>query len=453
MQNNRIVQDTKKPAKDVLYRLKLANMKTIPSRIFIYLLIASLSLLAKPVFAQPLMETGGQKMPDEWIDKSTGHKVIRLTRRKGNNMSFYFHNDPFAGNKMIFYGTDYLNTASNDSVKQETGNIPASNKQLYSVDLRTLFAESGGKVEQLTFQSSPMNGEIVAPKNRLVYYQIKDSVFSTNIDSKTTKLVYTFPEDFKASITTLNSNETLLAGAWSSPKEREIFKNNPNKSSYFNLIYEAKEPRTLFTLNVNTGELKKIFTDSAWLNHVQFSTTEPDILMFCHEGPWHKVDRIWTININTGKVKLMHKRTMDMEIAGHEFPSVDGKKIWFDLQMPRGQTFYLAAVDMKTGKEIKYAMKRDEWSIHFNISPDQKLFAGDGGDPGQVAKAKNGMWIYLFTPTGDSLRSEKLVNMKNHNYKLEPNVHFSPDGKWIIFRANFEGHTDVYAVKVNLQAP
>ena len=97
-------------------------------------------------------------------------------------------------------------------------------------------------------------------------------------------------------------------------------------------------------------------------------------------------------------------------------------------------------------------MKRDEWSIHFNISPDQTLFAGDGGDPGQVAKANDGQWIYLFTIAGDSLQSEKLVNMKNHNYKLEPNVHFSPDGKWIIFRANFEGHTDVYAVEVKKTA-
>ena len=46
-----------------------------------------------------------------------------------------------------------------------------------------------------------------------------------------------------------------------------------------------------------------------------------------------------------------------------------------------------------------------------------------------------------------NLISEKLVNMKNHKYKLEPNVHFSPDGKWVIFRANFEGNTDVYAVE------
>lgn len=392
--------------------------------------------------AQPTMETGGQKMPDEWIDKSTGHKVIRLTRRAGNNMSFYFHNNPFAGEKMVFYGTDYLNTSKNDSVKQETGNIPANNKQLYSVNLKTL------KVEQLTFQTSPMNGEIVAHDSRVVYYQIKDSVFSTSIDTKQTKLIYVFPSDFKASITTVNSDETLLAGAWSSDKEKDIFKNNPNKSSYFELIYEAKEPRTLFTIDVRTGQLRKLFTDSAWLNHVQFSSTDPEILMFCHEGPWHKVDRIWTINTNTKQVKLMHKRTMDMEIAGHEWFAPNGKTIWFDLQKPRSVNFYVAGVDVKTLSEKQYAITRDEWSIHFNISPDQKLFAGDGGDAGQVAKAKDGEWIYLFTPQGDSLRAERLVNMKHHNYKLEPNVHFSPDGNWIIFRANFEGHTDVYAVDV-----
>jgi oligogalacturonide lyase len=206
-------------------------------------------------------------------------------------------------------------------------------------------------------------------------------------------------------------------------------------------------PRTLFTIDVRTKQLRKLFTDSAWLNHVQFSSTEPSLLMFCHEGPWHKVDRIWTIDVKTNKVQLMHKRTMDMEIAGHEWFAPDGKTIWFDLQMPRGQTFFVAGVNVKTGEEKKYSLQRDEWSIHFTTSPNQKLFAGDGGDSGQVAKAKNGRWIYLFWTEGDHFVSEKLVNMQHHNYKLEPNVHFSPDGKWIIFRANFEGEQQVYAVE------
>jgi oligogalacturonide lyase len=44
------------------------------------------------------METGGRPMPNEWIDKDTGHRVVKLTRRAGRNSSFYFHNNPFIGN-------------------------------------------------------------------------------------------------------------------------------------------------------------------------------------------------------------------------------------------------------------------------------------------------------------------------------------------------------------------
>ena len=380
-------------------------------------------------------------MPDEWIDKDTKHKVIRISRIAGNsNLSFYFHNNPFIENKMVFYSSSKNDVSG--VRKQEISSINSRNKQLHLLDLSTL------KSEQLTFHSSPMNGEIVHKKNGEVYYQIKDSVFSVNAHTKKVKLVYVFPEDFKANITTVNADGTLLAGAKSDDKEKELFRNNPEKKDYFNIIFEAKLPRTLFTIDVNTKKLNEIFTDSAWLNHIQFSPTDPDILMFCHEGPWHKLDRIWIIDISSKEVKLMHKRTMDMEIAGHEWFSPDGKTIWFDLQQPRGQTFFVAGADVSTGKEIKYSLQRDEWSIHFNLSPDQKSFCGDGGDPGQVAKAKDGQWIYLFRPEGDHFVSEKLVNMKHHQYKLEPNVHFSPNGKWVIFRANFEGIENVYAVEL-----
>lgn len=390
--------------------------------------------------AQPVLETGGRKMPDEWIDKDTHHKVIKLTRNGGSNMSFYFHNNPFLGNKMVYYHSSAGNGATNQ--KLETSNTVFRNKQLYLLDLTTL------QSQQLTHQASPMNGEIVSAKSCDIYYQIKDSVWSVNAFTKKNKLVYVFPEDFKAGITTVNADGTLLAGGWSEDKEKELFRNNPKKSDYFNLIFEAKLPHTLFTLNIKTKQLTKIFSDSAWLNHIQFSPTDPKLLMFCHEGPWHKVDRIWTINIDTKQTKLIHKRTMNMEIAGHEWFQPDGRRIWFDLQQPRSVTFFVAGTDVATGQEIKYELQRNEWSIHYNISPDEKYFCGDGGNNTQVAKAKDGMWIYFFKPQGDHFVSERLVNMKHHNYHLEPNVHFSPDGKWIIFRANFEGAENVYAVKI-----
>lgn len=399
-------------------------------RILLY--FTSVLILAISSRAQdlPVVETGSKTpMPEAWIDKDTGHKLIHLTAREGDNRSFYFHNNPFLpatgaeNEKMIFYG------------------LVDGERQLFSVDLKTR------ETVQLTNKKG-VSGEIVGKNTRRVFYQCGDSVFSTGVDDRKTRLIYVFPDSIRANITTLNADETLLAGAVSSPKEQDLFRQNPKKSDYFTVIYEARLRRSLFTIAVASGEFKSIYSENAWLNHIQFSPTEPELLMFCHEGPWHKVDRIWTININGGEPKLMHKRTMDMEIAGHEFFSPDGNRIWFDLQLPRGETFFLSGVDVKKGEEKRYSLTRDEWSIHFTLSPDQTLFAGDGGDPGQVAKASDGMWIYLFHPENDRFWSQRLVNMKHHDYQLEPNVHFSPDMKWIIFRANFEGHSDIYAVEL-----
>jgi oligogalacturonide lyase len=137
-----------------------------------------------------------------------------------------------------------------------------------------------------------------------------------------------------------------------------------------------------------------------WLNHLQFSPTDPHLLMFCHEGPWHKVDRLWLIRTDkAGDVPVkIHTRTMNMEIAGHEWFSADGKTVWYDLQTPRGEDFWVAGYEIATGKRNWLHLDRNAWSVHFNTSPDGKLFAGDGGDSEMVAHAPDGKWLYLMHP-------------------------------------------------------
>jgi oligogalacturonide lyase len=46
------------------------------------------------------------------------------------------------------------------------------------------------------------------------------------------------------------------------------------------------------------------------------------------------------------------------------------------------------------------------------------------------------------------LHSQRLVNMAAHQYELEPNATFTPDGKWVVFRSNMHGASQVYAVEV-----
>ncbi len=49
--------------------------------------------------------------------------------------------------------------------------------------------------------------------------------------------------------------------------------------------------------------------------------------------------------------------------------------------------------------------------------------------------------------------SERLVNMSRHDYRLEPNVTFTPDAKFVVFRSNMFGPTYVFAVEVASMHP
>ena len=364
------------------------------------------------------------ELRDDWIDADTGHRVVRLSRVPGESQSLYFHQNGF--------------TATGDKVVFENGERGAFVNRIYAYDFKTqqseLLTDAGGKVI------------LVAAKSRQVYHQRANTLSATHLDTHATKTLTQLPLRWR--VAAINADETLGAGAFLDPGGPQIDTSGP-KSSWFDKIFDAARPGGIFLVNLRTGETNVIRRGTNWFNHFQFSPTDPSLLQFCHEGPWHKVDRIWHIRTDGSGLRLMHARTMPMEIAGHEFWSQNGKTVWFDLQQPRGEKFFLAGVEVEGGKTTRFPLERDQWSVHYNISWDGKLFAGDGGGPGMVAHAQNGKWIYLFTPQADGkLKAERVVNMVKHDYALEPNVQFTPDGKQIVFRANFDGAAQVYAVEV-----
>jgi oligogalacturonide lyase len=287
---------------------------------------------------------------------------------------------------------------------------------------------------------------VVGKRSRQVFYIQEGTVKATHLDTRMTREIVRMPELRTGSGLTVNADETLLAGSY---VEGEVPRVAPAPGqSMLEARWEMRLPMALYTIDLKTGKVNPFYRSQDWLNHVQFSPADPELLMFCHEGPWHKVDRIWTIRTDGSRLAKMHTRTMEMEIAGHEFWSPDGKVIWYDLQTPRGQEFWLAGVVLATGEKLRYKLDRDRWSVHFNVSWDGGLFAGDGGSPQMVARANDGQWIYLFRLGKGVLEWERLVDMRPHDYKLEPNVTFTPDGHWVVFRSNMHGPSHVYAVEV-----
>jgi oligogalacturonide lyase len=298
----------------------------------------------------------------------------------------------------------------------------------------------------------------------------------TPLDTHVTREIGKIPGRGRGAMLAVNADETLLAGSVvdrAADGEQESSRDNPvlqkgpdeSKGQWMHKRVQARVPMHLFTLDIKTGAARTFNPSTDWLNHVQMSPTDPSLILFCHEGPWHLVDRTWIIRADGTGLKQIHPRTMEMEIEGHEFFGADGKTIWYDLQTPRGEDFWLGGYEIATGNRTWDHLERNEWSVHYNVSPDGSLFAGDGGHEGSVAHAPDGKWIYLFRPqlirsadgpapgSGKLIRpgvfhSERLVNMATHDYGLEPNVNFTPDGKWIVFRSNMFNSTNVYAVEV-----
>ena len=386
--------------------------------------------------------------PLEWIDPDTGHRVIRISTEPGS-ASLYFHQNTCTpeGDKMIF-------------------NTPGG---IAAVDLTTL-GKGAPRVELVVSNASAL---AMAFRSREVYFRRRGGpLMAAHVDTRAVR------EVTRARATAVNCDETFVVSTIAAedpsdrtprPEPRTIL---PQRERMFpgrtdltpeeeasarkedRLARRLINPRSeafVFT-SLKTGESVTNGYQHAWLNHLQFSPQDPGLLLYCHEGTWHEVDRIWTIRVDGSEQQLRHRRSMDMEIAGHEFWSWDGRTIWYDLQTPRSREFWLAGVDIKTGKQTRYRIERDWWSVHYNVSRDGSLFAGDGGDPGQVAFAKDGMWINLFRPQPDgTLKRERLVNMSKQDYYApdgEPNVSITPDNKWVVFRSNMHGPTHVYAVEI-----
>jgi oligogalacturonide lyase len=386
--------------------------------------------------------------PTEWIEPQTGHQVVRLSREPGSR-SLYFHQHGFSadGRKLVL----------------------TTRRGISAVDLNTREVEPvvEGRVQAL----------VTGRKTGDIYFMRGGEVYAASLSAPhAERKVATLPRQFRGGNVTVNADESLIVGLGVDREGESEPRPRPDAGRRDRLAgrWAAGIPMVLYTIDIASGESRVIHRSREWLNHLQCSPTDPQQIMFCHEGPWHFVDRVWLIRSDGSGLKLVHPRTINMEIAGHEFFSSDGRTVWYDLQTPRSLVFWLARYDIATQARTWYHLERGEWSVHYNVSPDGTLLAGDGGGPGSVANQSpnrerldppgNGQWIYLFRPEefdapvasggADShvrigkLRAERLVDLSNHDYELEPNVIFTPDGKWIVFRSDMHGETHTYMVEV-----
>ncbi len=122
---------------------------------------------------------------------------------------------------------------------------------------------------------------IVGPKTRQVFYIKGDSVYTTNIDTRETRLIVKKPELRSGSGFGVNADETLLGGSYVEggqqvteprpPAPGQPRDSYPGKEEMMQRRLAARLPMGLYTIDIKTGEVKTFYRSTDWLNHVQFS--------------------------------------------------------------------------------------------------------------------------------------------------------------------------------------
>lgn len=455
--------------------------------------IAALLMAASATMAQQppvlMAKPGAQATPPRtWIDQTTGHRVVRISDEPGSSSNYFNVNSYTPDGRWMAYSAPSgimaldLKTWRSKLIVPGRVSLQFVGHRTGTVYYLTALEQTQGHDANAAFVPGSTPRAAPPPRNGT------RTIMGYDIATGKSRRIADLQPGY--SIATINADETLFAGARNTGSGPGAGVNpssvmasrdpaaevgpNGEKLTYaegrevqINRRLMQRIPMEIFTIDIATGAKKTITASTDWLNHLQFSPTDPNLLLYCHEGNWHVVDRLWLVRVDRPDTpKLLHTRTMNMEIAGHEWWSKDGKTVWYDLQTPRGEVFWVAGYDVGTAKRRWYHLDRNAWGVHFNSSPDGTLFASDGGDPEMAAHAPDGKYIQLLRPraipdvagihagnsadliTPGAFDAERLVDLRNHDYRSEPNASFTPDGKWLVFRSNMWGPGHVYAVEV-----
>ena len=282
--------------------------------------------------------------PREWVDRDTGHRIVRLTDSAGSS-TLYFHDNAFSpeGGKLL------INTPAGVAV----------------IDV----AKIGTGVAEPNIVAPSRRGAYFARRSREIYFNVpgetgsreSGKVMAVHVDTGAVR-------EILHSRGLINADETLSVvrngnaadpdGKYPRPPVRaavpQLQRMFPGRkmedltpdqqysvTKEDGLAKRALNPglQSFVFTNLRTGESRETGFQYGDLNHMQFNPVDPHLLLYCHEGTWHEVDRTWTIRTDGTGMRLVHQRTMDMEINGHEWWSWDGKTVWFDLQTPRSKVF------------------------------------------------------------------------------------------------------------------
>ena len=299
----------------------------------------------------------GETTPPEgraYEDPCAGARVHQLTDRRAHSHHLYFTNSGlWDGGRQLVIGSDRNESRNLYSVHLESGEIT----QL------TDFGPEAAPRTQTTFLS---------PTRDEAYFVCDGELIALDLRSLAQRVLFRTPDGYGPG----NLSCTADGGLICHVVQQDLSDRVRRDHGYIGFgEYSAERPHcVIHGIPVDGGQSSVLHEEQFWLSHVNTSPTLPNVLTFCHEGPWAKIDqRMWVLDIATGRTHPLRQQAPD-EAIGHEYWFADGERIGYHGR--RGDTHLFGCLRWDNTHQVEYAFPHA--STHFH-SLDESLIVGDGG--------------------------------------------------------------------------
>jgi oligogalacturonide lyase len=368
--------------------------------------------------------SAGQSWPAEWAeddDPVSGVRVKQLTNYKGHSHHLYFTNPGWwdRGRRLLF-GSDRENRTNLFSIHLATGEIT----QL--TDLEPL-----APPDRVAFQHACVN-----PSRAEAYFWYGREIVALDLRSLDTRTIFSRPRGFRGSMLNCTADARYVCTSYFEDLGKR-FRIAYNQGYIgFPETYEAHPLSRIIRVETDGTGGEIVREEKTWIGHVNTSPTQPQLLTFCHEGPWHLVDnRIWGMDVQTGRAWPIRARQGN-EVVGHEYWHADGLHLGYHGSWPDGRRFFgMVRYDDTGRREVDFP--HETGHIHSN---DFSMIVGDGG---QVVR----LWRW------DGQRFDgprALCEHRSSSHIQEVHVHprFTSDGKQVLFTSDRTGYGNVYLADI-----
>lgn len=356
-------------------------------------------------------------------DPLSGLPVTQLTDYAAHSHHVYFtENGWFDGGERILFISDRNNSTN-----------------LYSVH-----AESG-EMKQLTdLQGRDGISVCLNPQGTEAYYRRSNRITKLDLVTLEETFLYEAPTGFNIGQISCTSDGRHVVSVLSENLSHRIRIDLGNGYVGHREIMEAKPDCRIIRIATEGGaqaaQAEILFQDYNWIGHINTSPANPELITFCHEGPWALVDhRIWGYDLSSGKAWKIRERKEDREMVGHEYWMQDGNHVGYHGFRADGTGFIGQIKPDNTGmEEVEFSFRN--WHAHAN---DFSQVIADGRAP---------LTMMVYWKRGESGFSRPKVLCEHrcsfHSQNVHAHPRFSPDGTKLLFTSDKSGYGNLYVLDI-----